>query len=62
MRRLKNGVPFYWDKATHRLFDVLRKYLVLTPLLSPPDYNRYFSLNLATVDSSIGMVLVQEDD
>jgi hypothetical protein len=31
-------------------------------LLSPPEYNRYFMLYLAAVESSIGMVLVKEDD
>jgi hypothetical protein len=62
MHLLKKGVPFYWDEAAQCSFDALKKYLVLTPLLSPPDYNRYFLLYLVAVESSIGMVLVQEDD
>jgi hypothetical protein len=33
-----------------------------SPLLSPPEYNRDFLLYLVTKKSSIGMVLVQEDD
>jgi hypothetical protein len=36
--------------------------LVLTPLLSPPNYNRDFLLYLASFEYSIGIVLVQEYD
>ena len=32
------------------------------PLLRPPDYSRDFILYLATSESTIGVVLVQEDD
>jgi hypothetical protein len=59
---LKKGVPFHWDESTQHSFDALKKALVSTPLIIPPDYNRYFLLYLAAVESSIGMVLVQEDD
>jgi hypothetical protein len=59
---LKKGVPFYWDESTQSSFDALKKYLVSTPLLSPPDYNQDFLLYLVAVESLIGMVLVQEDD
>jgi hypothetical protein len=62
MHLLNKGVPFYWDKATQHSFDALVKSLVSTPLLSPPDYNREFSLYLSVDESLIGMVLVQEDD
>jgi hypothetical protein len=33
-----------------------------TPLLQPPNYNKDFLLYLAATESTIGMVLVQEDD
>jgi hypothetical protein len=32
------------------------------PLLRPPNYNKDFLLYLAAAESTIGMVLVQEDD
>jgi hypothetical protein len=32
------------------------------PLLWPPNYNKAFLLYIASVESTIGMVLVQEDD
>ena len=62
MRLLRKGVPFVWDDFAQRLFDALKKALVFTPLLSPPDYGRDFLLYLAVAESTIGMVLVQEDD
>jgi hypothetical protein len=45
---LKKGVPFYWDEEKQRSFDVVKKSLASTPLLSPPYYNRYFLLYLET--------------
>ena len=36
--------------------------LTSTPLLWPPDYKRYFLLYLVAAESTIDMVLVQEDD
>jgi hypothetical protein len=59
---LKKGVPFCWDEAAQRSFEVLKCALMFFPLLRPPNYNRDFLLYLATAESSIGMVLVQEDD
>ena len=62
MRLLKKGVPFLWDDYAQRSFDALKKALTSAPLLSPHDYSRDFLLYLATAESTIGMVLVQEDD
>jgi hypothetical protein len=62
MRLLKKDVPFFWDEATQCSFDALKHALTTTPLLQPPKYNKDFLLYLAAVESTIGMVLVQEDD
>jgi len=59
---LKKGVPFYWDESTQCSFDALKFTLMSSPLLSPPDYDKDFSLYLAAEESTIRMVLVQEDD
>jgi hypothetical protein len=40
----------------------LKHALTTAPLLRPPNYNKDFLLYLATTESTIGMVLVQEDD
>jgi hypothetical protein len=62
MRLLKKRVPFCWDEAAQHSFEALKRALMSTPLLFPPNYNKYFLLYLAIVESTIGMVLVQEDD
>jgi hypothetical protein len=62
MRLLKKDVPFYWDKATQLSFDALKHALTTVPLLRPPNYNKDFLLYLVAAESTIGMVVVQEDD
>ena len=59
---LKQDTPFVWDEITQLAFEALKKDLLLSPLLRPPDYYRDFILYLATSESTIGVVLVQEDD
>jgi hypothetical protein len=49
-------------KLAQRSFEALKHALTTAPLLQPPDYNKYFLLYLAAVESTIDMVLVQEDD
>jgi hypothetical protein len=59
---LKKDVTFFWDDTVQRSFDALKHALTTAPLLRPPNYNKYFLLYLVVVESTIGMVLVQEDD
>jgi hypothetical protein len=44
------------------LSHALKHALTTAPLLRPPNYNKDFLLYLAAAESTIGMVLVQEDD
>ena len=62
MRLLKKGVPFFWDEFSQCSFDSLKKALTSATLLIPPDYSKDFLLYLMAAESTIGMVLVQEDD
>jgi hypothetical protein len=62
MRLIEKDVPFFWDEAAQCSFDALTHALTTTPLLWPPDYNKDFLLYLAAIESTIGMVVVQEDD
>jgi hypothetical protein len=62
MRLLKKDIPFHWDEAAQCSFEALKCALTSAPLLRPPNYNKDFLLYLATAESTIGMVLVQEDD
>jgi hypothetical protein len=62
MRLLKKDVPFLWDEAAQCSFSTLKHAPTTAPLLRPPNYNKDFLLYLAAAESTIGMVLVQEDD
>jgi hypothetical protein len=55
---LKKDVPFFWDEAAQHSFNTLKHALTTTPLLRPPNYNKYFLLYLVVAESTIGMVLV----
>jgi hypothetical protein len=61
MHLIKKDIPFYWDDVAQFSFDALKNALTTAPLLRPPTYNKDFLLYLAVVESTIGMVLVQED-
>ena len=62
MRLLKKGVCFIWDDRAQRSFDALKVDLALMPIISPPNYQKDFLLYLASLDTTVGMVLVQTDD
>jgi hypothetical protein len=62
MRLLKKDIPFHWDKAAQCSFKAFKITLISTPMLQPSNYNKYFLLYLAIAKSTIGMVLVQEDE
>ena len=62
MHLLKQDTPFVWDETAQLAFEALKKALLSAPLLHPPDYSRDFILYLAASESTIGVVLVQEDD
>jgi hypothetical protein len=59
---LKKGYDFVWDDTANKAFESLKLTLTRTTLLFPPDYSRDYFLYLVSSDSTIDMVLVQEDD
>ena len=59
---LKQDTPFIWDETAQLAFKALKKALLSAPLLRPLDYYRDLILYLAASESTIGVVLVQEDD
>jgi hypothetical protein len=61
-RLLKKGYKFVWDDTTNKAFKALKLALTCTPLLLPLDYSQDYFLYLTTLESTISMVLVQEDD
>jgi hypothetical protein len=59
---LKKGYDFVWDDTVNKDFEALKLVLTRTPLLFPPDYSQDYFMYLAASDSTISMVLFQEDD
>ena len=62
MHLLKKDTPFVWDEIAQLAFEALKKALLSAPLLHPPDYSCDFILYMAAFESTIGVVLVHEDD
>lgn len=62
LRLLKKGVPFVWDDPSQCSFNSLKVSLILKHLLHLPNYTWDFIFYLASSNSTIGMVLVHEDD
>jgi hypothetical protein len=59
---LKKGYDFVWDNTANKSFEALKIALTHIPLLFSPNYSRDYFLYLVALDSTIAMVLVQEDD
>ena len=55
-------MPFEWDQDAQTSFDDLKKVLINASLMYALDYQKYFNLYLAAADTTIAMVLVQEDE
>ena len=62
MHFLKNEVPFIWDGYAQPTFNYIKHAIKLASALHPPDYSMDYLLYLAAFISTIGMVLVQEDN
>jgi len=59
---LKKDTKFVWDDIAQDSFDALKHALTNAPLIHPPNYHQDFLLYLAATDSTIAMVLVQDDE
>ena len=59
---LKQDTTFVWDETAQLAFKEFKKAMLSATLLRPPDYSQDFILYLVASESTIGVVLVQEDD
>jgi hypothetical protein len=62
MHLLKKDTLFVWDERSQEYFNALKKSLVSTPLLKPPNYSRDYFLYITASKGMVGTVVVQEDD
>ena len=61
-RLLKKGIPFHWDEVVQASFGVIKFTLIRASLIYPPNYQSDYFMYLAAADTTIAMVLVQEED
>jgi len=61
-RLLKKDIPFHWDQVVQDYFDSLKNTLIRASLMYSPNYQNDYYLYLVIVDTTIGMVLVQEEN
>src|SRR5678816_3396412 len=59
---LKKNIPFSWQIEQQSAYDSLKKFLLLDPALSFPDYSKPFILSTDASDFGIGAVLAQLDE
>ena len=56
----KKDVEFKWESPQNRAFELLKKMLVVCPILQPPDWKLEFHVFVDASDSAVGAVLMQE--
>eukprot|EP00253_Pinus_taeda_P020385 PITA_20385 len=61
-RLLKKELPFIWDQVAQASFDALKESLIKASLMYSPDYKKDYNLYLYAADTTIAMVLVQEEN
>jgi len=61
-RLLKKGIPFHRDHTAEVYFDALKDTLIRASLMYSLNYQNDYYLYLAATDTTISMVLVQEED
>ena len=59
---LRKQKPFIWTSAWQEAFDRVKAILLLSPVLTGPDFDKQFKLYVHASDVSAGAVLQQEDD
>jgi hypothetical protein len=59
---LAKDVPFEFDDACLRSFEILKKALILAPIIQPPDWSLPFEIMCNASDYAVGAVLGQTKD
>jgi hypothetical protein len=59
---LAKDVPFEFDDACLRSFEILKKALISTPIIQPPDWSLPFNIMCDASDYAVGAVLGQTKD
>lgn len=58
----KENGPFKWTENAQAAFERLKSILTSPPILSPPDFNRPFTIQSDASDTGVGAVLTQQNE
>src|SRR5205085_11968746 len=58
----RKNIPYEWSEACQGAFELLKQYLVTTPILAFPDFSKPFILSTDASGVGLGGVLSQVDD
>ena len=53
-------MEFFWREAQERAFQIIKKMLVVSPILQPPNWELPFHVYVDASDMAVGVVLMQE--
>ena len=56
----KKDVVFVWSDAQEKAFQLLKKMLVVSPVLQPPNWKLSFHAFVDAFDNTVGAVLMQK--
>ena len=59
---LAKDVPFEFDDACLKYFNILKKALIFAPIIQPPDWSLPFEIMCDASDYAVGAVLGQTKD
>ncbi|XP_062610561.1 uncharacterized protein LOC134272333, partial [Saccostrea cucullata] len=59
---LKKNSKFIWDESCQQAFQQIKTILMVSPVLSSPDFHKEFLLQIDASDVGCGAVLLQEDE
>ena len=59
---LKKNNKFIWDQSCQQALDQIKTILMVSPVLSSPNFDKEFSLQIDASDVGCGAVLLQEDE
>ena len=62
MNLLQKDIPFVFDDDCMEAFETLKKALITTPIVQPPDWNMPFEIMFDASDYVVGAVLGQRVD
>ena len=59
---LRKNEPYTWNDECQKAFELIKEYVLHSPILVPPQHGKPLLLYLSIIGDSVGSMLAQEDD